>query len=136
MITGVKVGTTSSGVNQQAGYATPDNVEDERASLKELREAAAMRSQPCEFSLSLQNKISNYHLISPFFTRHSVFDRDDDSNDDAESEDNGNIQLVEDLNLQFKQVLYRYYYKLRQATLEFHILLFCAFFFFLLWILI
>ena len=49
MITGVKVGTTSSGVNQQAGHATLDNVEDELARLKELREAAT-RSQPREFA--------------------------------------------------------------------------------------
>ena len=41
--------TTTSGANQQPGHATPDNVEDERAKLKELREAAT-RSQSREFA--------------------------------------------------------------------------------------
>jgi len=41
--------TITSGANQQPGHAMPDNVEDERARLKELREAAT-RSQSREFA--------------------------------------------------------------------------------------
>jgi len=46
-----------------------NNVEGERARLKELREAA----------MRLQSRL--------FFTSYSIFDRDDNSDDDAESED-------------------------------------------------
>ena len=74
---------------------TPDINEDGESKLKELREAAnrsQSRTSVYYYSFTLASGLLS-NKLGPFFTGHTTFDADSESDDEMESEDDGYMQM-------------------------------------------